>query len=252
VDLRGDISILSVFPHDQRPQVPGVLLQALARKEIPLQGLASSPSAVSTIVPSAETEAAIDTFFEAFTFPAYHSPSDWYAAYEGKEHLLKKIIASYQEKIIRIYDIVQQSDLDLWSLTVNQADLGDLGVALTALEQSEIRMPFVIALPTPGDRLSFSFCLPGEQETQIREVLSSHLGDTGVTYYSEVGALYIHGPHFGDRYGIAHALVKALESEGVSLLALGCTVSSISAIIKEADLAAAVQTLEATFQRSST
>jgi aspartokinase len=251
VNLYGDVSTLSVFPHEQRPQVPGVLLQALARKEITLQGMASSPSAVSAIVFSAETEATIDTLFEAFAFPAYRSPSDWYGAYEGKEHLLKKIIASYQEKVIRIYDIVQQFDLDLWSLTVAQSDLGDLGAALITLGQSEVRMPFVIALPSLERRLSFSFCLPKGEETQIREAFTSHLGNTAFTCLSQVAALYIHGPHFGDRYGIAHALVKALESKGVSLLALGCTVSSLSVIIREEDLAGAVQALEATFQKSS-
>ena len=252
VDLHGDISILSVFPHEQRPQEVGELLHALARKEITLQGMASSPSAVSTIVSTAETEATIDTFFEAFTFPAYRSPSDWYGAYEGKEHLLKKIIASYQEKVIRIYDIVQQSDLDLWNLTVDQSDFGDLGAALITLGKSEIRMVFVIALPSLDNRLSFSFCLPGGQEPQIRQVFSSHLGNIALACHSQVAALYIHGPHFGDRYGIAHTLVRALETGGVSLLALGCTVSSISTIIQEKDLDKAIQTLDATFQRSST
>jgi aspartokinase len=251
VNLHGDVSTLSVFPHEQRPQVPGVLLQALARKEITLQGMASSPSAVSAIVSSAETEAAIDTFFEAFTFPAYRSPSDWYGAYEGKEHLLKKIIASYQEKVIRIYDIVRQSDLDLWSLTVEQSDLGDLGAALITLGQSEMRMVFLIALPSPDNRLSFSFCLPEGEEAQIREVFSSHLGNTALRCHSQVVALYIHGPHFGDRYGIAHALAKALESKGISLLALGCTVSSLSVIVDEQDLEGAVQALEVSFQRAS-
>jgi aspartokinase len=251
VNLHGDVSTLSVFPHEQRPQVVGVLLEALARKEITLQGMASSPSAVSSIISTAETEAAIDTFFEAFEFPAYRSPSDWYAAYEGKEHLLKKIIASFQEKVIRIYDIVQQSDLDLWSLTVAQSDLGDLGAALITLGQSEIRMPFVIALPSLENRLSFSFCLPQGQEAQIREVFSSHLGNTELTRHSQVAALYIHGPHFGDRYGIAHALVRALASKGVSLLALGCTVSSLSVIVSAQNLDAAVQALEPTFRRSS-
>ncbi len=251
VDLNGEVSTLSVFPHDQRPQVPGVLLKALASKEITLQGVASSPSAVSTIVSTSDTEAAIDTFFEAITFPAYQSPSDWHAAYEGKEHLLKKIIASYQEKVIRIYDVVQQSGLDLWSLTVTQSDLGDLGAALIILGQSEAKMPFVIALPSPENRLSFSFCLRGGEEAQIREVFSSHLGNTAVARRSQVAALFIHGPHFGDRYGIAHALLKALANKGVSLLALGCTVSSLSVIVGEQDLDPAVQALEASFQRSS-
>jgi aspartokinase len=251
VELHEDVSTLSVFPHDQRPQVTGLLLDALADKEITLQGMASSPSAVSSIVSIAETKAAIDTLFEAFEFPAYRSPSDWYAAYEGKEHLLKKIIASYQEKIIRIYDIVQQGDLDLWSLVVDQSGVAQLGRALIDLGQMGIRMPFVIAVLSPENRLLFNFCFPGEKDSQIRTTFSSHLGKTALARRSQVEALYIHGPHFGDRYGIANTLVRALERGGVSLLALGCAVSSISVIIREEDLGQAVQVLEATFQKSS-
>ena len=113
-------------------------------------------------------------------------------------------------------------------------------------------MPFIIALPSLENRLSFSFCLPEGEEVQIRAVFSPHLGNTELARHSQVAALYIHGPHFGDRYGIAHVLVKALESKGVSLLALGCTVSSLSVIVGEQDLDGAVQALEASFQRSST
>jgi hypothetical protein len=227
-----------------------LLLDALAKKHISLQGLASSPSAVSSIVASTETEAAIDTLFEAFEFPAYRSPSDWHAAYEGKEHLLQKIIASYQEKVVRIYDIVRQSELDLWSLVLDQTGLAELGEILMDLGQSQVMMPFVLAVLSPENRLVFNFCFPREQDSRIREVFSSRLGKTELDHYSRVAALYIHGPHFGDRYGIVNILVRALESAGVSLLAMGCTVSSISAIIQEEDLTAAVQALEGTFQKS--
>ena len=251
VNFHGDVSTLSVFPHDQRPQVTGLLLKALARRGITLQGMASSPSAVSSIVSTDETESAIDTLFEAFEFPAYRSPSDWYAAYEGKEHLLRKIIASYQEKIVRIYDIVQQGELDLWSLVVEQSGLTNLGEALMALGQRQIRMPFVTALLSPENRLVFNCCFPGKEDSQIRETFSSHLGNTLLTHRFQVAALFIHGPHFGDRYGIANTLVRALEKGGISLLALGCAVSSISVIIREEDLAAAVKALETTFQKSS-
>jgi aspartokinase len=251
VNLQGDVSTLSVFPHDQRPQVTGLLLNALAKKGVTLQGMASSPSAVSSIVSTAETEAAIDTLFEAFDFPAYRSPSDWYAAYEGKEHLLKKIIASYQEKIIRIYDIIQQGELDLWSLVVDQSGVAQLARAMIDLGQLGIRMPFVIAVLSPENRLVFNFCFPGEKDAQIRETFSAQLGNTALARHSQVEALYIHGPHFGDRYGIANTLVRALERGGVSLLALGCAVSSISVIIRKEDLGQAVQVLEATFQKSS-
>lgn len=252
VDLQEGVSILSVFPHDQRPQVTGKLLLTLAEKDISLRGLTSSPSAVSAVVFSKHTEATIEGFFSGFEFPAYRSPSDWYAAYEGKEHLLRKIIASYQEKVIKIYDVVQRTDLDSWSLVLPPSGLSDLGEALTALGQSDAKMSFVVAVPSPENSLLFSFCFPSSRAAEVKHCLSRYLSTIPLACHPRVAALYIHGPHFGDRYGIAHTLVRALASGGVSLLALGCTVSSISVIIKEEDLAVAVQALEATFQRSNT
>ena len=61
--------------------------------------------------------------------------------------------------------------------------------------------------------------------------------------------MFIHGPHFGDRYGIASKFVEGLQRAGVAILALSCTVSSISAIVGEIDLDLAISTLEETFHR---
>ena len=62
-----------------------------------------------------------------------------------------------------------------------------------------------------------------------------------------VAGIFLHGPHFGDRYGIAHTLVAALEQAHIKLLALSCTISSISLIIRQHELAAAQVILGNTF-----
>ena len=62
-----------------------------------------------------------------------------------------------------------------------------------------------------------------------------------------VAGIFLHGPHFGDRYGIAHTLVGALDAAHISLLALSCTISSISLIIRQQELAAAQLILGNTF-----
>ena len=249
VYLHQDVSTFSIFVHDQRPQVTGSLLDALAREEIELLGLASSPSALSSVVSSAHTEATIRAFFDAFEFPAYGSPSDWYAAYEGKEHLLRKIIASYQEQVIKIYDIVQEPNLDLWSIDLSKSELGNLGAALDSLDRLGIRMPFVVAVQSPEAGLRFGFCFARAQAKEVKHAFSHHVSTTNLEHDPEVAALFIHGPHFGDRYGIASKFVEGLQRAGVAILALSCTVSSISAIIGEIDLDPAISTLEKTFQR---
>jgi aspartokinase len=249
VSLNEDVSTFSIFVHDQRPQVTGSLLEALAREEIRLLGLASSPSALSSVVSSAHTEATIRAFFDAFEFPAFGSPSDWYAAYEGKEHLLRKIIASYQEQIIKIYDIVQEPNLDLWSLDLSNSELGNLGEALSLLDRWGIRMPFVVAAQCPEAGLRFGFCFASPQAKEVKHAFSHHCSTTNLAHDPAVAALFIHGPHFGDRYGIASKFVDGLQRAGVAVLALSCTVSSISAIIGEIDLDLAIKTLDKIFQR---
>ena len=252
VTVQEDVVTISAFPHNQRPQVTGGLLETLAKKEIALLGLASSPSAVSSVVLSTDKKAAIDACFNAFEFPAYHSPSDWHAAYEGKKHLLQKIIASYQEKVVTIYDIVQQLNLDLWNIMLSAARLEDLGAFLLDLECQGAKMPFVVALPFSENNLCFSFCFPKTHATEIGHLLSRHFSTTPVSHHPGVAALFIHGPHFGDRYGIAHTLVSTLENAGITPLAMGCAVSSLSVVVNDADLAKTVRALDSNFQKSST
>jgi aspartokinase len=67
-----------------------------------------------------------------------------------------------------------------------------------------------------------------------------------------VAGVFLHGPHFGDRYGVVYPFLQALARAKVSLIALSCTVSSISAIIKQQELGVAVQVLEETFEAPRT
>ena len=118
VSMQSDINILSVFPHEQKPAVTGKLLETLAGNGVRLHGLASSPSAMSLLIASPDMARVIDGLFSAFDFPSYPTPLDWHAAYQGKEQVLREIICSYEEQIIKVYNIAQQVDLDLWSLTL--------------------------------------------------------------------------------------------------------------------------------------
>ena len=109
--------------------------------------------------------------------------------------------------------------------------------------------PYGENLPAAKDRLLFSFCFPKVQTAAVRAAFSSHLGTAAVSRHPRTAVLFLHEPHFGDRYGIAHTLTTALENAGITLLAMGCTVSSISVVIRNEALAKAVQTLKATFHQ---
>jgi aspartokinase len=247
VTLVPEVNILSIFPHDQKPGVTGALLQTLINSAVCPLGLASSPSAMSFLVSDADTRKAIDSLFNPFEFPAFPSPLDWHAAYQGREQLLKEVICSFQEEVIKIYNIAHQTDLELWSGVLTWSQLAGLGAALQVLESLRLTLPFLVALNPRDEHLFVAFCLGDDPGHQAQLTLDQCLGAASLTRCSPVAALFLHGPHFGDRYGISSALVGALRTAGIAPLALSCAVSSMSAVIRAADLEAALQALGTRF-----
>lgn len=247
-------AIISIYPHDKRPEVIGNFIRSLARARVMLHGLASSPSAISAIVSAKKEKAVVRQLFEDFDFPAFGSPEEFFAAQSPPEELVRKVVADYQEKVIKVYWIVPQPDLDLWGMAVSSTDiLAGFADALPELGSLGQQIPFLVAIPARESQdflLSFSATGPQpleERGPQIRRILHKHLPDLRPMRLTPVAGIFLHGPHFGDRYGIAQVLVECLEKAHVTLLALSCTISSISLIIRQHELAAAQLVLGNTF-----
>jgi uncharacterized NAD-dependent epimerase/dehydratase family protein len=54
----------------------------------------------------------------------------------------------------------------------------------------------------------------------------------------------MNGPHFGDRYGIVRDLLRALETAGIDLLGLSCTIASITGVVPSSQLAKTVEAIQ--------
>jgi aspartokinase len=251
----GETCIVSLYPHDQHPEITGQVLRSLARARVRVHGLASSPSAISGVVSLGDKNRAVQQLFKEFHFPTYDSPADFYAAQLPPQELVRAVVAQYQEKVIKIYCLVQEVDIDLWELSIpSPLALGELGGALVDMGERGFRLPFLVALPAlERNELRVSFGVRAEapaaqRSAEIEQLLGAHLPGLPALLASPVAAIFVHGPHFGDRYGIGQTLVEALERAQVTLLGLSCTVSSISVIITQQELNAAVQVLEHTFE----
>lgn len=255
VQLQPGTAIFSVYPHDKRPEVLGTFLRSLAGTRAIIHALASSPSAMTAVLSSARKKKVVQHLFEHFRFPAFESPQDFFSAQPPPEEYVKKVVATYQEKVIKVYWIVPQSDLDLWGLVVpSGAILAGLADALADLGGLGLTIPFLVAIPGLGTKefiISFSTTRhpsADDQGSDVRRILSKHLPDTRPLRLTPVAGIFLHGPHFGDRYGIAHTLLEALEKAHITLLALSCTISSISLIIRQHELAATLLVLGDTFE----
>jgi aspartokinase len=253
--LQAGTSILAVYPHNKRPEIIGTFIKSLAQARVMIHGLASSPSAISAVLSATRIKPAVEQLFEHFHFPGFASPPEFFSAQPPPKEYVEKVVATYQEKITKVYWIIPQSDLDLWGMSIATSDiLAGFADALMDLEALGLALPFLVALPGLESRefiLSFSTAWrqadSRDQGSEIRRILKHHLPELRPMRLAPVAGIFLHGPHFGDRYGIAHTLVSALEAAHIPLLALSCTISSISLIIRQQELAAAQVILGNTF-----
>lgn len=253
--LQPDTVIMAVYPHGKRPDIIGAFIRSLARSRSIVYGLASSPSAITGILESRRKVKAVTQLFQDFQFSSVATVEEFFAAQEIPEDYVRKVVATYQEKMIKVYWIVPQPDLDLWAVSIPTPDvLEEVADIITHLGEFGLTIPFLIAIPRLGTKeLLFAFSTgraagSGDQGNIVRKVLNERLPGLRPMRLIPVAGIFLHGPHFGDRYGIAHALVEALEKVGVSILALSCTISSISVIIRQHELAAALLVLGQVFE----
>jgi aspartokinase len=252
VSLHAPTCIISLYPHDKRADIQGGFIRALGRARVMVLSLATSPSAISAVLPSQAKDRAVERLFSLIRFPGYGTPAEFYAMQRPPETLMREVVAAYQEKVIKIYQLIQQTDLELWSFSIPSSTvLENLGAALMAMGAHGLKIPFLVALPGPEDRFICTFCTAGDRGPEVARLLEDHIPVIPPQRLSPMAALFFHGPHFGDRYGIADTLARALDRVNVSLAALSCTVSSISLVIRQQDLAAAVEVLTRTFADQS-
>jgi aspartokinase len=248
VKLQSDLSVLSIFPYHEMAEIVGMLIRLLACMDIRPYALASSLSAISVVIPSSDVEVLIDGLFDGFEFPSYKSIVDWYAAYEGQERLLKQIICSYREEIIKVYNLTVQTGLDIWVLEVPFADMDRFAYVLSAMGELDIRIPYMTAQEYMEEILLTACCFDADRKTSVAQIIERRLRGVNASCVGPVAALYLHGPHFGDRYGIADALTGSLQKGLVQPLAVSCAVSSVSVVVWEKDMDMALEALNRKFQ----
>jgi hypothetical protein len=253
--LQPDTVIMAVYPHDKRPEIIGAFIRSLARSRSIVYGLASSPSAITGILESRRKVRAATQLFRDFQFSSVATVEEFFAAQEIPEEYVRKVVATYQEKKIKVYWIVPQPDLDLWAVSIPTPDvLEEVADILTQFGEFGLTIPFLIAIPRLRTKeLLFAFSTgraPGSEDQGgiVRQLLNDRLPGLRPMRLIPVAGIFLHGPHFGDRYGIVHALVEALETVHVTILALSCTISSISVIIRQQELAPALLVLGQVFE----
>ena len=154
-------------------------------------------------------------------------------------------IAMYWEPVIKTYGILAHNDRVLWSLTLRVGGLSHIPV-LPPAEQPPQELELVTARPLGDGRMRLHLLLsrpsplPPWTESIAREC-------DDIQRIAPVAMVYLHGPHYGDRFGIADAALTALAGEGVTPLVSACAGASLHFVVRQEMAEAAHRALASAF-----
>lgn len=235
-----DIGLLSIFPHRSRFSVPGLALAALALADIPIFGMASSLGTLTFALPYAALSQAAGAISGPMALPDGHTPlrPDGHSG-EGRENARESMETSavYWEPEIKIYGFQEETGLSLTEIGFPAHRLARCGDFLCGLDAPDAG--FSLALLQKEGQAAFRLHLlsrtvpekdaDGKGRTLaplIRQKASDLcIGPPNVTGPAEL--LHFHGPHFGDRYGVADAALRPLAEGGPAPLAAACSGAAI-------------------------
>ncbi|RLB43105.1 MAG: hypothetical protein DRH12_03865 [Deltaproteobacteria bacterium] len=241
-------SILSIFPHRNRPEIAASLLHAFSESKIQPAAMANSSAAISAVIDRGLAPQAAQALFGPFCFNTYRTPEDWKLAQKGKEKIYKEIIASYQEKRPKVYSLNWDLDLDLFEVWSPSDGLGSFAELIRRLDRAEVNLAFLVSFAVGvNQEHKFFLAFPHAKLDTVQEDLRHLTSCRIILRPRTVSVFSMNGPHFGDRYGIAALLFRCFYEALIRPIAVGCTVASIMGLVESDRVKAATEAIKASF-----
>jgi hypothetical protein len=159
-------------------------------------------------------------------------------------------IAVYFESKIKTYGIAQRTGLSMLSLLLPFSAFGRGNRSLRRAASDAGELLLVFARPASEGGLRLHLLFEGRPSWHLLEEFSEAADDSnpsGLRVDAEVELVYLQGPHFGDRYGIADAAFRALGAENIPVLAAACTGASIYLVVPKQTASKAKRALSGSF-----
>lgn len=160
-------------------------------------------------------------------------------------------IAVYWEPQIRIYGVTTVTGLTLYTVVFPAAAMARWGALVTSLGQAGVAFQLVNLQPLAAGEMQLSLLFaPDGREREVRRLFEAGTAGGGHGSWRQqapVEMVYLHGPHFQDRFGIAEAAIAPVLAASIPLLASGCSGTSIHLVVPENCAARVVDCLGETF-----
>jgi aspartate kinase len=151
---------------------------------------------------------------------------------------------------IRIGGIMQNAHLALLNVTAVPDRPGIAAAILGGLGEQNINVQFIVQCIDQSKRDQVALCVDRDDlptAESVVERVAPELDAGKVIANPEVAIVSIFGPDFRERPGIAGTMFDALAGQGINILAISTSISTVSCVIGSDDLEMALISLRQTF-----
>lgn len=145
-------------------------------------------------------------------------------------------IAVYWEPVIKTYGFMEKTGLSLFRFSCPVDRMAAWGQRMQEWGTADDGFLMVAGSGLNGQTLQFNLLFEQKGVDRYGAVLEQWLEAEprmSLQVETPVELIFFHGPHYGDRYGIADAALKALAVQAVPVLSMACTGASVYLIMPE-------------------
>jgi len=163
--------------------------------------------------------------------------------------MLLETIAVYWESKVKVYGISHVSNLSMVRLVFPVTATEELGKALIPLEDTVQRFELVtqdyIDSTLSQMTLFYNRAKEGKVATALRKWGDEMQATIALT--SPLELIYLHGPHFQERFGIVDIAFSALKDANIKIITAGCAGTTVYIAMPEKQGLPATRILQETF-----
>ena len=149
---------------------------------------------------------------------------------------IMETIAVYWEETIRTYGIQVEKNLCWVQADILPPTVDAMGQLLAELGEDGTKPRLILAHQFEAEHLRISMVFQEKIKKQLVQFTTRPAVEdvsSALVINCPVEMLYFHGPHFGDRYGIADMAVTALKEKNIRYMAMGCSAASVHLVFPE-------------------
>jgi aspartokinase len=143
-------------------------------------------------------------------------------------------IAVYWEPKPKTYGFKEVVDLSLMNIEIKPGEMGQWGLWFMELADLDVGFHLILGKYSTHRKLRLYILLETFGADSILSHIDKRIDPESEKHFhltSPVELISFQGPHFGDRYGIAHSAVKALDDQGVPILIAACSGAAVYIVL---------------------